>query len=488
MHGKLIRTVYAGAQTDYFIGNPESSYFSAVYKIPTVFQIQTQPIIYNEAVDWGASLMADIPQYGDLLYSCFAYFRLPDIPRRFVNISGIGEIDIYKDFIYPNSTGHSMIEFVRLWAGEKIIEEHTDVFLEAYDELHSTKQLGDNIIMKKNMTNYPEDPFIVYKLGMDLYIPLRFWFCNNFVSALPLCATRYTQFRIQIGLKRFENFIYEKDMLSRDQAASITDQFIQNVNPLSYMTKKYYDETGREITREQFLVNMRRITNITEGFLLGDFIQVSKEEQLAFTNNMLEYRVPIYKVEKPVVIKYNPSQRLRMRFTNPTSELMWCYTPAVNQFYNNHFNFTRFAVDPVFFQPIHPDSTSKHSAFFDLDYEPLNRCTILYNNLVRVSQDAQFYRICQPFDKCHLVPAENKYVYSYHFGMDGESPYPTGTSNMDLIDNVEFDMEMNAPTKFELVLTKTNELLPYPETYFRAFSRTWNVLTFLGGYASFLFT
>lgn len=53
MHGKLIRTVYAGAQTDYFIGNPESSYFSAVYKIPTVFQIQTQPIIYNEAVDWG---------------------------------------------------------------------------------------------------------------------------------------------------------------------------------------------------------------------------------------------------------------------------------------------------------------------------------------------------------------------------------------------------------------------------------------------------
>ncbi len=484
MIGKII-PVYTGIQSQFFI-KPNLKFFHKIFKSPTIFQIQTQQIIFNNKVTWGADLTLDIPHNGDLLSSCYIYFRLPQIPSHFINISG-HDIDIFADFFYPNFTAHSIIDNVTLWAGEKIIETHNHFFLECYDDIHSHNKFSDNILIQKTFNDHFSDPFLKFKTQTDLFVPLRFWFCTDFHLALPLCAIKSTPFKFQIKLKTFQNFISERNILSIQDIQSITSEFIQNANPFTYSTKIYYDELGNIISRDQFLVMMSRKFDILSSNMLLDFIHISREEQLAFTNNILQFRIPIYKTIDPVIIKYNPLQRIKLRFTGILSELIWCYTPAINQFYNNFYNFTRFGLDPIFFRPIFPDSKISSSSFFDLDYEPIKSCTLFFNGIERVRQDALFFRISQMYDKTHLIPSQTKYVYMYNFGLHSLHNFPMGTSNLDLIQTCEMEMLLNSPTKFEITLTKTNELLPYPDTYFRCFYKTWEILVISKSFASFLF-
>ena len=67
-----------GPQDIYLTGNPQITYFKAVYKRHTNFSIETINMFTND-VDFGNTPQIDIPISGDLVSALYLEFKLPQL-------------------------------------------------------------------------------------------------------------------------------------------------------------------------------------------------------------------------------------------------------------------------------------------------------------------------------------------------------------------------------------------------------------------------
>ena len=155
MSGGITQLVAIGAQDAHLVGNPEVSFFRSVYKRHTNFAhvVERQVIQGNPTA--GSISTIRLERKGDLV----SYVYLTHDSNNFTS---------------------SNIKQVELLIGGQVIDTQTQEFIEsvAPDYLGST------------FTKSREKP--------DTFFPLRFWFCENFQSALPLVSLQYHDVEIRI--------------------------------------------------------------------------------------------------------------------------------------------------------------------------------------------------------------------------------------------------------------------------------------------------
>jgi hypothetical protein len=196
MSGGITQLVAIGAQDVWLTGKPEVSFFRNNYKRHTNFShVVQRQVLQGAANPYGMSSIR-LERRGDMVSYVYLTKKTSDgVPEKF----DANDID-HIDFLI----------------GGQVIDSQTDIFI---------SQIADSLLSStQNKTSF--DPTLVGDLGYAY--PLRFWFCENWQSALPLIALQYHDVEIRIywssapGTSIYEawaNFIV-LDVVEREDFAS----------------------------------------------------------------------------------------------------------------------------------------------------------------------------------------------------------------------------------------------------------------------------
>jgi len=163
MSGSITQLVAIGAQDVYLTGNPEVSFFRSTYRRHTNFAHVVNRQVLQGAVNPSGMSSVKLERKGDMVSYVYLTKR-----------NGLTQTAF-------NKTDIDHIDFL---IGGQLIDTQDDTFI-----------------------NYVADPLLCssqYKASTSFsgnngyFYPLRFWFCENWQSALPLIALQYHDVEIRV--------------------------------------------------------------------------------------------------------------------------------------------------------------------------------------------------------------------------------------------------------------------------------------------------
>ena len=398
MTGGLLVLAAYGAQDKYLTGNPQITFFVAVYRRYTNFSVIQTPQLFNGDLNFGKKVYCNIERIGDLLSEIFLKIKLPSLE----NYKYLDDNDNDIEFYWVNSVGHALIKIVEIEIGGNIIDRQYGVWMEIWSELTIPLNKRDgffSMIGKSvNPINFDNNKELL------LYVPLQFWFCRNIGLALPLVAIQSQEVRINLILRD-----------SKELIISSNGSLIEN-SP-----------------------NKDSI-NIIEGNLEVDYIFLEEDERKIFSKNNLQYLLTQVQVSaKSLDTKNISNQIIDFTFNHLVSELIWVIQNGnVLDKYsyggNEWFNF----------------STESYKNGESNGTDPMLEGKILLegNDLID-TKDYKYFRTVVPYQRHTNVP--NNYIYIYSFSLKPEDYQPSGSCNFSRIDNSVLQMKLSEDLKNPII-------------------------------------
>ena len=184
MGGGLLQLVAYGAQDVYLTGNPQITFFKAVYRRHTNFAIEAIQQTFNGTPGYGQRVTSTIARNGDLIHRIYLA----------LDLAGAGNDAFCKFF------GLRLINYVEIEIGGQKIDKHYSHWMYIWNELSlpvSKKSGYYDMIGAYGGT-------ISGNMQNKLYVPLEFWFCRNVGLALPLIALQYHEVKINLSFNTAE--------------------------------------------------------------------------------------------------------------------------------------------------------------------------------------------------------------------------------------------------------------------------------------------
>lgn len=170
MSSGIIQLVAIGAQDVHLTGDPEVSFFQSNYKRHTNFSIfhQSQKIQGEPKPNGSSTIRFD--RLGDLLsytYLTVEYQNTSNLVAEWSNV----------------------VESSELWIGGQMIDKQDSVF---------SQEIAIDTLATSYSKSFPAS--LAGGLGSQSYFyPFRFFFCENWMSSLPLVALQYSDVEIKIN-------------------------------------------------------------------------------------------------------------------------------------------------------------------------------------------------------------------------------------------------------------------------------------------------
>ena len=183
MGGGLLQLVAYGAQDVYLTGNPQITFFKAVYRRHTNFAIEAIQQTFNGTPGFGQRVTTTVARNGDLIHRVYLALDLS-------NMTG----DACKYF------GLRLINYVEIEIGGQKIDKQYSHWMYIWNELSlpKSKRSGyDDMVGAAGGA--------VSGLNKQLFVPLEFWFCRNVGLALPLIALQYHEVKINLNFESIDN-------------------------------------------------------------------------------------------------------------------------------------------------------------------------------------------------------------------------------------------------------------------------------------------
>ena len=86
MAGGLIQLAAIGAQNAYLTGNPQITFFVAVYKRHTNFSIESIEQLFHGNATFGKTVYCDIDRVGDLVSDMYLVVKLPKFNLQIIKV------------------------------------------------------------------------------------------------------------------------------------------------------------------------------------------------------------------------------------------------------------------------------------------------------------------------------------------------------------------------------------------------------------------
>lgn len=429
MGGGLMELVARGIQDIFIIGNPQISFFKAIYKRHTNFSIEQLQQTLKGQVDFGKRIEVDIARSGDLLSKLILEVDIPLIES--LNDNPIS---------WVNSLGHAIIDYYEIEIGGQKIDKHYGEWLEIWSELtlDASKQVGYGNMISKY------DTFTTVTGPLTLYIPLQFWFCRDIGLSLPLIALQHHDVKIIIKFKDFNrlwtfgaNNYYIASQSGNVVTVSAGPQFTSvDVGKKLYwengdidIITSLVDNVPNQVNVQNSSVHSsmsvyakfndipKQTYSISGARLYADYIFLDDYERKLFAQKKHEYLIE--QVQYNDEVKYlRGSKSLNVdlsQFNLPTKSLIWVSQLEKVFESNDLFNYSN-TVDPL-----------------TIKSDPIDTVTLLFNGVERFdTRKAGYFRLVQPYQKFTSIP--KPHIYSYTFGIKPEQHQPTGCANFSKID------------------------------------------------------
>ena len=198
--GDVILASY-GEENMFLNDEPQISYFKIIYKRYTNFSIETIKTEFLYKPDFGQKYSAELTKYGDLISKTWLVIELPPIP---IVLGLNGNPDPKLKFAWARKIGYVLINYIEVVVGGMIIQRQWGEWMNALDELNTNNY---NSSMDQYTGNLPE----IYEFqsttsvrpSYKLYIPMRFFFCENYGTSLPALCLNYSSIHISVKMNEF---------------------------------------------------------------------------------------------------------------------------------------------------------------------------------------------------------------------------------------------------------------------------------------------
>ena len=489
MGGGLMQLVAYGSQDIYLTGNPQITFFKAVYKRHTNFAMENIQQTFQGSPAQGQRATVKVSRQGDLVQEMYIRFTNPTFTVDYLDVlGGAHYVETLSLQEYLTSTKASwpaeqFISVVDFSIGGQRIDRHTREWFRLYDNLNrtdtqknqyarltcpATSQINGNI--RKNGSTIDWD--VTYdnnlpqikstdKPGLGrLCLPLIFSFNKHPGLALPLIALQYHEVTLDITFSQLQKGIFTN---------SGTLEIQQNpIGPL----------------------------NNADGLgpveLWANYIYLDTDERRKFAQNQHEYLIEQLQTQQNSVTT-NTFNHIPLDFNHPVKELVWCIpfnngnlSPlvantviegnAVNiiapssygTFTSNLLNGVRTGPSILGFQPYEyiPQHSDVMASLFKIGADSGDLSGLATQGLLTIdgvaseangfmssaklqlngtdrfaTQTPEYFNGIQPYQ--HHTGSPSPGVYCYSFALRPEEHQPSGTCNFSRIDNATLDIETN---------------------------------------------
>ena len=405
MSGALVQLASSGVQNS-IVCDSDYTPFKAKISRPSCFALEPKKIDFGSGqVKYGGSASAAITYNADLLTKLFLVVEL--------SASATSNTELYDSATstskcaFTEDIGRAMISEVSLEIGSVTHNKFDDVFLHTMDDYRITSDQASSELTGRTFngsglsSSLEEMPFVPHKF----YIPLPFWFCNEYHNALPLVASHLSEARVRLKLRNKEELI--KDI------------------------------SGGGNT------NWANALAINDVYLIGEYVFLSDATRHAFAKISHWFLIKQVQAENVSITSGKTSVKQRLSFNHMVTELIWMMRKTAEKTALNYYNFSGEETGATIGAP---------------QYDAFSKAAIYLNNNERLMQmDPIYFRVVQP--RMHHTCLPREFIYSYSFALQPELASPSGAINMSRIENVELRLE------FTSALTQGFDLLVYASNY-----------------------
>ena len=256
MSGGITQLVATGAQDTHLVGQPEISFWQSSYKRHTNFSsvIERQTIVNTASA--GSISSVRFERKGGLLSYCY--------------LTCTNSSDATKNIAWDEA-----IDKVELYLGGQLIDTQNYEF--------STKIMSD--VMASSFSRSVQGS----AQGSGYFYPIKFWFCENWQSALPLVALQYHDVEMRIywsssssfpdgTYEMWSRFVYLDTMERQHFSNRTTDYLIQQVQKIPATNSSTADLTFNHpckfIATNSTIATNTRVLLQLNGTDVGDSIHV----------------------------------------------------------------------------------------------------------------------------------------------------------------------------------------------------------------------
>lgn len=406
MGGGLMQLVAYGAQDIYLTGQPQITFFKSVYRRHTNFAVESIVQTINGTVNAGTRVSVLISRNGDLLKNLWVQY----------NPSG---------FSYDNSVisavssdlSHAMLQIMELEIGGQLIDRQYGMWLTVWRDLSEVNptgnqgqvgmdglepqlnQMGEIPSTRYQRMAYTHQSSAVVAGGestlasapIEVYVPMRFWFCKNPGLAIPLIALQYHEVKFNI-------------------------QFQQNSNLFVGGNPSW---SG---------INLQ---------IYADYVYLDTTERRQFAQNAHEYLIDQLQSQEDGGSGGASSETIRLNFNHPVKELIW-----VGQGMNVQQGGS--SVDDSVFGPATPGQLTETM----VSGQTKLSARIVLNGTDRfTSRNLNYFTRNQIWDTHTGFGAVGNpdSIAVYSFALRPEEHQPSGTCNFSRIDTAQLNFQ-GAPT------------------------------------------
>ena len=461
--GALLQLIAKGEIDSYIIDdNIEKSIFNNVIKKVTNFSEVPFSFMSLNSATWGDTIRFNIKKVGDLLSNMYLVMELPRLSVS--DIIGVGPTDNdertstlrvkWNDYI-----GNTIIENIILRIGGAKIDEMTGEYMQFYTDLYNGSWSKLCMIGHSSSLIYPktfiEDQYV--------YIPIHFFFCNDFRKALPVIALEYHDIEIEVKLRTWEfTYLVLKQLINDD---GITQE----------VSKLNFAHTDYKIKKKDFN-NLRLDCN---------FIFLDGAERTNIVKK--KHEILITQTQK-LITPCNSGDSIYLNFTNPIKELIF-----VLQRYD-YFNLGEiynFSGKPAFIPLLNsglPETIITDRLWNQIpDKHLLDNMSIEINGVERIpNRDYKYWHHVQNYEHYQSTLKHN--LYMYNFGLTNKEN--TGSCNFSMLDSVKLNIKLGTSDTYSYNINDASKILttgPSPNTSIKVYANNYNIFVIEGGMGGIMF-
>jgi hypothetical protein len=403
-------------------------------------------LFYPEGrANWNNTIRFNIERKGDLLYGLYLVIKLPKLSIANLNITPQpNENDTTSKYRikYADYIGNVLIEKVSLYINGQLIDEQYGDYMQTYIDLYMSD------INRKTMLGM-DDGFNKPNLKINseyIYIPFKFWFCQNNDKPLPLISMQYSEIYIDVTFKSFSQCIVILE----------------------------YDITGTKLYHTN---HIHTEVSFEDAYLQANFYYVDSEERKELVSKDYEILITQSQVRS---INISSSAILELDFNHIVKDIIFFIQPEKNKKYGEYFNFSA----KMHYYPKELFNTPINYTLWDLESKKhlLYRARLLLNGTERIQwRDHKYFYFMQNHE--NYRNNIQHYIYMYSFNINPTKDTNFNGCNFSRIDNAQLQVEIK-PNSF--ILNNLYPPLKYPnDTNYelKCYATNYNLLIIKNGLA-----
>ena len=396
-----------------FTDDIKMSEFKNTYKKITNFSEMPYSFYPTGKVSWGDRMVFKINKVADLLSNMYITIELPEI--NVTQIIGKTENIVTSNYRvkWQDYIGYTIIEKATLRIGGQIIQEMTGEYMMCYTDLYDNSWVTSSLCGHDANIVSPQ----LQIFSQFIYVPLRFFNCGNYNSALPVNALRYHEIEVEIKLKSWDS-VY----LVLQQLTDVKNADPDKNDPSSFK----YGHTLEKLPQLDFN-NIRLDCN---------FIFLESNEREYLLNNKLDILITQVQMLEQSCSRQDT---IYLNFTNPIKEFYFLLSK--NEYNKESFCYTG---KPQFipYRAAPPDPPEFTKSLWNQipEKDLLLEASLQFNNVDRVPyKDYKYWFSVQNYETFKSRPLHQIYLYS--FGLNNKK-MNVGSCNFSEFENVKLNIRL----------------------------------------------